>query len=97
MGEGSVPRGVLNPPRLGPFRVPLDLIPLFSVLGMGVITGMPLWFSGGATVLAGIATVYLRRFGNGFLRGVVLYWTSGHLHLPGTDPSRRTGKRSIPR
>ena len=93
MDNGSLPRGVLNPPRLGLFRVPLDLIPLFFVLVMGVMTGMPLWFSGGATVLAGTLNIYFRRSGNGFLRGVVLFWTSAHLHLPGIDPSLKNGKK----
>lgn len=93
MADGSVPRGVLNAPRMGPFRVPLDLIPIFFVLGLGIFTGMPLWVSGVLTVLAGIANASIRRLGNGFLRGFLLFRAASHLHLPGRDLS---GKRTPP-
>ncbi len=85
MNDGPVPRGILNAPRLGSFRVPLDFIPLVWVLGVGILFGMPLWVLGGTLFLAGVSNAYLRRFGNGFLRGVLLFWTTGHLHLHGRN------------
>ncbi|MHB1286198.1 MAG: hypothetical protein ACYCYP_06505 [Leptospirales bacterium] len=90
MNDGPVPRGILNAPRLGSFRVPLDFIPLVLVLGVGILFGMPLWILVGTLFVAGASNAYFRRFGNGFLRGVLLFWTTGHLHLHGRD---RLGKR----
>ena len=73
MGGERIPRGVLAPPQIGFIRVPLDILPflLLFVAGFlfGISVGTLLVFLAILAIMAGM----LRKKGDGFLRGWVLW------------------------
>ena len=69
MSGERVPGGVLDPPRIGFVRVPLDIVPFFLLFAAGFFFGVSI---GGILILFAVAaavTGILRKKGDGFLRG----------------------------
>lgn len=73
MPSMMLPRGILEPPRIGPIRVPLDILPLLVFFSGGFLLGLPLGWIVFLLVVTGVILVFLRKKGNGFLRGWILF------------------------
>ena len=80
MSGPKIPRGVLEPPRIGWVRVPLDLAPFFLLFTAGFLFGISigaiLAMIGGMAVAAGV----VRKKGDGFTRGWVLWYVASRHH-----------------
>lgn len=68
-----LPRGILDPPRIGPVRVPLDILPLLAIFAGGFFLDLPAGWLVFFLVVSGVVLAFLRKKGNGFLRGWILF------------------------
>lgn len=68
-----LPRGILDPPRIGPVRVPIDILPLLAIFAGGFFLGLPAGWLVFLLVVSGVFLAFLRKKGNGFLRGWILF------------------------
>ncbi|AFS53640.1 MULTISPECIES: hypothetical protein [Leptospirillum] len=93
MTPPKIPRGVLDPPRIGGVRVPLDLAPFFLLIPAGFFFGLSI---GTLLVMTGgmaLGTGILRKKGDGFMRGWILWQAASRHHL-WRPPSKKEGGRS---
>jgi hypothetical protein len=68
-----LPRGILEPPRIGPVRVPMDILPLLVFFAGGFFLGLPAGWLVFLLVVSGGFMAFIRKKGNGFLRGWILF------------------------
>ncbi len=95
MKEEPVLRGILDSPRLGRFRVPLDIYPFIAVLLAGFMIHLSLVTICVLNVLLAMCVWRLRKQGEGTLRGFFSYAISRRIFLPSgkTNPSLPKGFR----
>lgn len=89
----KIPRGVLDPPRIGGVRVPLDIFPFFLLFAAGFFFGVPV---ASLLVMVGgmaLGTGFLRKKGDGFTRGWIL-WKTASKHHVWRPPVRKEGGAS---
>lgn len=93
MKEEPILRGILDSPRLGRFRVPLDIYPFLVVLLAGFLIHLSLVTICILSVFLSMIVWRVRKRGEGTVRGVLTYAISRRIFLPSgrREPPYRTG------